>query len=94
MLVSAALSVFYPPSSSGVTSCSYGKMPTTTGPKCDDMHALLINEFDSRIKENIFKSDATILFDIFLDRAQNYESNRTSFMIFRALNREIQIFKC
>jgi hypothetical protein len=65
MLVSTTLGVCYPPSSSDATSCSCRKTLTITGPTCDDMHMLIIKEFDSRIKGKIFKLDATVLFNIF-----------------------------
>jgi hypothetical protein len=54
-----------PPCSSGSDSFSHEKMPTTMGPTCDDMHILLINEFKSRIKLNLFYSNAIVQFDIF-----------------------------
>jgi hypothetical protein len=42
MLVNTVLDICCPPSSSDVTTYSYEKKPTTTGPTCDDMHTLLL----------------------------------------------------
>jgi hypothetical protein len=43
-LVSTALDVCYPQSSSRMTSFSCGKHPTMTGPTCDDMYVLINND--------------------------------------------------
>jgi hypothetical protein len=68
---------------------SCGKPPAMTG-----LHAMacafyLIKQFNSRNKGNLFKLDAIACLDIFLDRDQNYESNRTSFINFGAILNEI-----
>jgi hypothetical protein len=65
MLVFTVFGICCSPSTSNATSYSYGKTPTMMRPTCNDMHTLLINKFDSRIKGNISKIDATSLFDIF-----------------------------
>jgi hypothetical protein len=41
------------------------------------------------MKVNLLKIKGSVLLNIFLDRSQNYESNRTNFIIFGALSKEI-----
>jgi hypothetical protein len=54
-------------------------------------YAYVINliKLYTRTKGNSANTDATIMYNIFLDRSQNYESKETSFIIFGALNKEL-----
>jgi hypothetical protein len=61
-----------------------------TSPTSHDMHELNIYlRFTQESMETVPKQRPPFCPIISLDRSQNYESNRTSFIIFGATNREI-----
>jgi hypothetical protein len=82
-LRSSQLGACGPPRTYCSTYSSFEKAPPTTGPTCDGYaHITSLIKIYTRTKGNRAKTNATILFDIFVDRSQNYESNGTGFIIF------------